>query len=119
MLSSATTRKKLCQPLCASVVRVADGLTVASCALEYVGSAAAVAPEKAGPTTASTLLLDTNCVAMPGENVGDPWSSFGENLSLNGSLPNVVPALAWLIASATANFMFRPSWATPPDSGPS
>ncbi len=53
-LSSATTRKKLCHPFWARIGAVADGLTVARLADENVGSAASVAPENAGPTTATT-----------------------------------------------------------------
>ncbi len=108
------------QPSVARAGSVADGETVARLAAEKVGSAALVAPENAGPTTAITFELPTRLAATDGEIVPDPWSSEAVNASLNGRCPNwLVPALAWLIANSTANFMFRPSWALPPDSGPS
>src|SRR5579862_2558814 len=118
-LSFGTTRKKLVHPSVLSFGFVADGLTVATWAPENVGSAAAVAPEKAGPTTATILLLVTMAWAAVGDCAAVPWSSSSVYLSVNGSEPKVLPALAWLIASSTANFMLRPSCALPPESGPS
>lgn len=78
-----------------------------------------MAPEKAGPTTATTDLSSIRPWAVVGDWVAEPWSSAGLKASLNGSDPKVLPALAWLIATCTANFMFNPSWAFPPDRGPS
>jgi len=64
-------------------------------AAEKVGSAALVAPENAGPTTATTPLLSTSEVATDGDIVPDPWSSAAVNFRVNGSLPNwLVPELA-------------------------
>src|SRR5579875_186 len=118
-LSSATTRKKLCQPCWASSGAVAEGLTVARSACEKNGSAALVAPEKAGPTTATTEGSPTSSWAVVGDWLAEPWSSAALNASLKGSLPKVLPALAWLMASSTEYCILRPSCALPPESGPS
>src|SRR6202035_2649667 len=95
-LSSATTRKKLFQPSVARIGAVADGDTVARLAPEKVGSAALVAPEKDGPTTAMTWVLSTRLVATDGDTVPDPWSSAATSWRVKGRLPSgPVPAFAW------------------------
>ena len=64
---------------------MADGLTSGMCAGPYTAWAASVAPENAGPTTASVVADDTPRCASVGAIVGSPWSSSFWIASLNGS----------------------------------
>src|SRR3982751_3682185 len=85
--SGGTTRKNVLKPWLVRVGLVADGLTLTRLASLNNGSEAFVAPEKAGPTTATTLSLSMSFCAAVGPCAGSPTSSELVNFSLKGRSP--------------------------------